>query len=90
MLTLHSPHRKMTALIPLLILIVAAAYIILGAIHLAVPTKVLPIYRRLLGRRLFARNASRFEQITPTNWKLIGAAYIVFGMILVLSLRSIF
>ncbi len=78
----------MTALI--LTLFIAAAYVLLGTIHLAAPTKVLPIYRFLLGRRLFAKNASRFEQITPTNWKFIGAAYVLFGMILVLSLRSSF
>ncbi|MEO6982888.1 MAG: hypothetical protein ABI072_07205 [Edaphobacter sp.] len=77
-------------MIPLLILIIAAAYIILGTIHLAAPTKVLPIYRRLLGRRLYTKNVSRFEQVTATNWKLMGVVYIVFGMILVLSLRSIF
>jgi hypothetical protein len=74
----------------LLILVIAAAYVLLGTIHLAAPTKVLPIYRFLLGRRLFTKNASRFEQITPTNWKFIGAAYVIFGMILVLSLRSSF
>jgi len=78
----------MTALI--LTLFIAAGYVLLGTIHLAAPTKVLPIYRFLLGRRLFAKNASRFEQITPTNWKFIGAAYVLFGMILVLSLRSSF
>lgn len=76
----------MTALI---LLLIAAAYIILGTIHLAAPSKVLPIYRFLLGR-LFTKNAARFEQITPTNWKFIGAVYILFGMILVWSLRSSF
>jgi hypothetical protein len=74
----------------LILLFIAAAYVILGTIHLAAPTKVLPIYRVLLGRRLFTKNAARFEQITPTNWKFIGAAYVIFGMILVLSLRSSF
>jgi hypothetical protein len=77
-------------LLPFLILILAAAYILLGAVHLAAPTKVLPIYRFLLGRRRFEKNAFRFEQITPTNWKLIGAAYVLFGMILAWSLRGIF
>jgi hypothetical protein len=80
----------MATLFPLIILVIAAAYIILGSIHLAAPTKVLPLYRFFLGRRLFAKNACRFEQITSTNWKLMGTAYIVFGMILVWSLRSIF
>lgn len=77
----------MTALI---LLLIAAAYIILGTFHLAAPGKVLPIYRFLLGRRLFSKNASRFEQITRTNWKLMGAAYILFGMLAVWSLRSSF
>ncbi|GGG80247.1 hypothetical protein [Edaphobacter dinghuensis] len=77
----------MTALI---LLLIAAAYILLGTFHLAAPSKVLPVYRLLLGRRLFAKNASRFEQITRTNWKLMGAAYILFGMFLVWSLRSRF
>ena len=76
----------MTALI---LLLIAAAYIILGTFHLAAPTKVLPVYRFLLGR-LFTKNASRFEQITPTNWKFMGAAYILFGMLLVWTLRSSF
>ncbi len=90
MLSCDPTAPKMTALFPLLILVLAAAYIILGAIHLAAPTKVLPIYRRLLGRCLFEKTASRFEQITPANWKFIGAVYIVFGMIVVWSLRSVF
>ena len=77
----------MTALI---LLLIAASYILLGTFHLAAPTKVRPIYRFLLGHRLFAKNASRFEQITPTNWKFIGGAYILFGMILVWSLHSSF
>lgn len=77
-------------LIPLVILILAAAYILLGAVHLAAPAKVLPIYRLLLGRRRFDQHSFRFEQITPTNWKVIGAAYIIFGMVLVWSLRAIF
>jgi hypothetical protein len=74
----------------LILLLIAAAYIILGTFHLAAPTKVLPIYRVLLGRRLFTKNASRFEQITRTNWKLMGAAYILFGMLIVWTLRSSF
>lgn len=49
----------MTALI---LLLIAAAYIVLGTLHLAAPGKVLPIYRFLLGRRLFAKNASRFDR----------------------------
>lgn len=77
----------MTALI---LLLIAAAYILLGTFHLAAPSKVLPVYRLLLGRRLFAKNASRFEQVTRTNWKLMGAAYILFGMFLVWSLRASF
>ncbi len=80
----------MTTLIPLLILILAAAYILLGAAHLAAPTKVLPIYRLLLGRRLYEKNAPRFQQVTPINWKIIGTAYILFGMLLVWSLRASF
>jgi hypothetical protein len=77
-------------LLSILILILAAAYILLGAFHLAAPAKVLPLYRLLLGRRLFAKNADRFHQVTPTNWKLMGAAYILFGMALVWSLRASF
>jgi hypothetical protein len=77
----------MTALI---LLLIAAAYIILGTFHLAAPGKVLPIYRFLLGRRRFAKYASRFEQVTRTNWKLMGAGYILFGMLIVWTLRSSF
>lgn len=77
-------------MLPILILILAAAYILLGATHLAAPTKVLPIYRTLLGRRLFSRYAANFQQISSTNWKLIGTAYILFGMALVWSLHSSF
>jgi hypothetical protein len=77
----------LATLLPLLILVLAAAYILLGTIHLAAPNKVLPIYRLLIGRRLFDKNSLRFQHVTPTNWKLIGAAYIIFGMILVCSLH---
>jgi hypothetical protein len=77
-------------MIALFLLILAAAYILLGAAHLAAPAKVLPLYRFLLGRRLFTKVTSYFEQITPANWKFIGAAYILFGMAIVWSLRSVF
>ncbi len=77
-------------MIPLFLLLLAAAYILLGAAHLAAPARVLPFYRLLLGRRLFAKAASCFEQITPANWKFIGAAYILFGMAIAWSLRSAF
>jgi hypothetical protein len=80
----------MTTLLSLLILALAAAYIIFGTIHLAAPAKVLPIYRLFIGRRLFEKNAPRFQQVTPTNWKIMGVGYIIFGMILVWSLRSNF
>ena len=74
----------------ILILIIAAAYILLGAAHLAAPTKAPSIYRHLIGRRLYKNNAPRFQQVTSTNWKLMGAIYILFGMALVWSLRSSF
>ena len=83
------PQSKMAAFIPLLILVIAAAYIVLGTIHLAAPTKVMPIYQLRLCR-LFRKISFRFDQITSSNWKIIGVVYILFGMFLVLSLRSSF
>ena len=65
------------------VLLIAAGYILLGAAHLAAPTRGLPIYRFLRGPRPYAKNALRFQQVTSTNWKLIGTAYILFGMVLV-------
>ena len=53
----------MTALF--LILFIAAAYVILGTIHLAAPTKVLPIYRFLLGRRLFTKTPPASSRSPP-------------------------
>lgn len=74
----------------ILILVIAAAYILLGAIHLAAPAKAHSIYRFLIGRRLYEKNAARFQQVTPTYWKLIGAIYILFGMALVWTLHTSF
>jgi len=76
--------------VALLCLLLAAGYIVLGAFQMMAPKKVLPVYRLMLGRRRFERNAARFEQMSAANWKMIGAAYVVFGLILVWSLHEIF
>lgn len=73
----------------LLCVALSAGYILLGAFHMAAPQKVLPVYRVMLGKRRFERNAWRFEQISPANWKMMGAAYIVFGLMLAWAIQSI-
>jgi len=74
----------------LLCLAFAAGYILLGVFHMAVPGKAPGFYRRVLGAKLFARYAERFAQISKTNWKMMGAAYVVFGLVMVWALRGIF
>lgn len=64
-------------------------YILLGAFHMASPRKVLPVYRAFLGRRRFERNAWRFEQISAGNWKMMGVAYILLGLMLAWAVESI-
>ena len=80
----------MTTALMLLCLVFAACYILLGIFHMAAPGKVLPFSRAVLGRKRYARKATRFEQVTLTNWKMMGAAYVVFGLIMVWALRGIF
>jgi len=72
----------------LLCLLFAAGYILLGVFHMAMPGKAPLFYRTVMGRRLFARYADRFEQVSRTNWKMMGAAYVVFGLVMVWALRG--
>jgi hypothetical protein len=74
----------------LLCLVMAAGYILLGAAQMAAPRTVLPVYRLLLGRRRFERNRWRFEQLSAANWKMMGAAYVGFGLILLWALHGMF
>jgi hypothetical protein len=79
-----------TGLILILICVtLSTGYILLGAFHMASPRKVLPVYRTLLGRRRFERNAWRFEQISSANWKMMGVGYILFGILLAWAIESI-
>ncbi|HWZ50271.1 MAG TPA: hypothetical protein VNW54_02290 [Granulicella sp.] len=74
----------------LLCLLLAAGYILLGAVQMAAPRTVLPLYRLMLGRRRFERNRWRFEQLSVANWKMMGAAYVGFGLILLWALHGMF
>jgi len=76
-------------IVVLICVTLSAGYILLGAFHLASPKKVMPVYRAFLGRRRFDRNAWRFEQISVANWKMMGVAYILFGLMLAWAIESI-
>jgi len=43
----------------------------------------------VLGKRWFERNGWRFEQISAANWKMMGVAYILFGLMLAWSIESV-
>jgi hypothetical protein len=74
----------------LLCLLFAAGYILLGVFHMAVPGKAPAFYRAVMGRKLFARYAERFEQVSRVNWKMMGAAYVIFGLVMVWALHGIY
>ena len=80
----------MTTAVMLLCLLFAAGYILLGVFHMAVPGKAPGFYRAVMGRKLFARYAERFEQVSRANWKMMGAAYVIFGLVMVWALHGIY
>jgi hypothetical protein len=73
----------------LICITLSAGYILLGAFHMVSPQKVLPVYRVMLGKRRFERNARRFDEISPASWKMMGVAYILFGLMLAWAIESI-
>jgi len=59
----------------------SAGYIAFGIIQMIVPQRALPVYRFFLGKKTFSKNESRFNNISLRAWKILGAGYICFGML---------
>lgn len=66
----------------------ALGYVLFGILQMVHPRRALPIYRFFLGARSYAKAEPTFLRMTPWTWRFVGAAYIVFGMLVTWSLTQ--
>ena len=59
----------------------AAGYVLFGILQMILPARALPVYRFFLGRRRFAKLEPITARMTRWQWRFLGAAYILFGMV---------
>ena len=77
-----------TQLIFLFCFLCCLAYVLFGILQMVLPARALPIYRFFLGARRYARAEPVFQSFSRWSWRFIGAAYIVFGMLVTLALTT--
>ena len=70
-----------TQLIFVFCFLCAAGYVLFGILQMVLPRRALPVYRFFLGARRFSKAEPVMLRLTPWHWRLIGAAYILFGML---------
>ncbi len=61
----------------------ALGYVLFGILQMLWPMKALPVYRFFLGRTTFERYEARLRGFGRGFWKMVGAFYICFGMLVV-------
>ena len=79
-----------TATILLFCFLCATGYIVFGILQMMSPTKALPVYRLFLGKIRFAKNEMRFRAVGARTWKILGACYVFFGMLVAWELMRSF
>ena len=77
-----------TQLIFLFCFLCCLAYVLFGILQMILPARALPIYRFFLGARRYAKVEPVFQGLSRWNWRFIGAAYIVFGLLVTLALTT--
>ena len=77
-----------TQIIFLFCFLCCLGYVLFGILQMVLPARALPIYRFFLGPRRFARAEPFFHGLSRWNWRFIGAAYILFGMLVTLALTT--
>lgn len=70
-----------TQLIFVFCFLCAAGYVLFGILQMVLPRRAIPVYRFFLGARRFAKAEPVMAKLTRWHWRFIGAAYIVFGML---------
>ena len=64
----------------------AGAYMLFGVLQMVAPARAIPVYRFFLGKKRFARHEGVFLAGTRRAWKLMGAGYIFFGLLVTYAL----
>lgn len=77
-----------TQLVYLFCFLCSAGYVLFGILQMVLPTRAIPVYRFFLGTRRFAKAEPTIARLTRWHWRFIGAAYIVFGMIVTWALSA--
>ncbi len=77
-----------TQLIFLFCFLCCLGYVLFGILQMVLPARALPIYRFFLGSRRFAKAEPVFARLSRWHWRFVGAAYILFGMLVTLALTS--
>ena len=73
-------------LIYLFCFLCAAGYVLFGILQMVLPTRAIPVYRFFLGARRFAKAEPTIARLSRWHWRFIGAAYILFGMLITWAL----
>ena len=77
-----------TQLIFLFCFLCCLGYVLFGILQMVLPARALPIYRFFLGARRYAKAEPVLQRFSRWNWRFVGAAYIIFGMLVTLALTS--
>ncbi len=75
-----------TQLIYLFCFFCAAGYVLFGILQMVLPKRALPVYRFFLGARRFTKAEPAIARLSRWHWRFIGAAYIIFGMLITWAL----
>jgi cytochrome b561 len=71
-----------TQLVYLFCYVCALGYVLFGILQMVLPARALPVYRFFLGARRFSKAELVMARMTRWHWRFVGAAYIVFGMLI--------
>ena len=77
-----------TQLLFVLCYLCAAGYVLFGILQMVLPARATPVYRFFLGKRRFAKLDPILARMTRWHWRLLGAAYILFGMLVTWSVTQ--
>ena len=75
-----------TQLIFLFCFLCCLGYVLFGILQMVLPARALPVYRFFLGARRYAKAEPVFKGLSRWSWRFVGAAYIVFGMLITFAL----
>ena len=77
-----------TQLIYLFCYLCALGYVLFGILQMVLPARAIPVYRFFLGKRRYVKAEPIIAKLTRWHWRFIGAAYVLFGMLITWSLTQ--